>query len=211
MSEAMDPDQHWRKVTDSNSEWFTHADIRRATDGGDTIVVRISGARAGSGKFQGGSKKGVVLRFVGFDRPLMVNPTNGTMLERLLGGIYNRWVGRDITVYIGRATRGRKRDDPPAGPGESDKTIEVDAVRIRPMLPAKGAVPYGVANGNAPASPSPDFDLDGWLAAIADCPTREEFEQLRADLNGTKRPASAREPLAKAIEAARVRLFEGAQ
>jgi hypothetical protein len=209
-NEATDPDQHWRKVTSSNSEWFTHGDIRRLTNGGDSMVVRIAAARAGKGKFQGGTKDGVILRFVGCERPLMLNPTNGTMVERLFGdGIYNHWIGRDLTLYIGRATRGRKRDDPPPGPGESDKTIEVDCVRIRPMLPAKNAAPYGVTS--VTASPAPDFDLDGWLAAIADCPTREEFEQLRADLNATKRPASAREPLAKAIEAARLRLFEGAQ
>jgi hypothetical protein len=192
---------HWRALTETNSNNFTFGDILEINPDGADLTVQVVSAKGGvvEGNLDGKMTRTrkVILTFVGIKRPLGLNPTNARTIAGIYGTPYPAdWEAQQIKLTL-YATKTKLK-------GEI-----VDCVRIRPVKPAANVPVYGVASGNGATSPAPDFDLDGWLAAIADCPTREEFEQLRADLNGTKRPASAREPLAKAIESARVRLFEG--
>lgn len=208
-------ERDWREDTDRNSNYFTHADITELTKGGTEITVRIVKAVAGKVKTRK-SKRAVLLTFAGgIEKPLGLNPTNATSIEKLLGTEkYARWVGSAITLYISRTDRGRTEDDPEPGPGEKPGTINVKCVRVRPMRPPSDATVYGEATSrtleSVPATAPEPFDLDGWLAAIADCETPSDLTSLRAKLNATARPKEARAPLAAAIKAAEERIAGGA-
>lgn len=148
------------------------------------LTVTIKSVTKGKVTGAGGKSSGKpLITFADHDRKLALNKTNGKTLERLFGSPdTDRWVGRRVTLYPTSTTFGNET---------------VECIRIREVLPAQ------------PSVAAPDFDLDGWLAAFADVSTRDEFATLRDKLNATKRPKEAREPLAKAVEAARVRLFDG--
>lgn len=207
-------ERDWREDTDRNSNYFTHADITELTKGGTEITVRIVKAVAGKVKTRK-SKRAVLLTFGGgIDKPLGLNPTNATAIEKLLGTEkYVRWVGKSVTLYISRTDRGRTEDDPEPGPGEKPGTINVKCVRVRPKLPGPDAAVYGESAPRAlesvPADETP-FDLEGWLARFVTCTTSSELTQARADLNATRRPKESRAPLAAAIEAADKRINGGA-
>lgn len=204
-------ERHWREDTDSNSKYFTHADIAELSGGGTELTVQIAAATPDGIETPGEKKKrAVLLRFVGVERPLGLNPTNGAKVEELLGtGIYARWVGRSITVYITRCDRPRKKTDPEAGPGEKERIINVPCVRVRQKLPGPTTPVYGVKAATGPDAP-PDFDLDGWRATLADCGTVEELAKARAELNAIGLKGDTRKAIAVAIETARVRITEPA-
>lgn len=203
---AAAPKEHWRTMHDSNSEDFAASDLMtllQQTGGGTDLHVRIESAGHGTITDFDTNKvrRKVTYRFVGIDKPYKSCVTNNNATSSVLGSPYPiDWTGGVITLYVGKAERGRRKGDPEGTP----KKVIVDAVRFRPVKPPVNARIYGVTADAAPA-----FDLDGWIAAFADAASREDFASLREKLNQAKRPKEAREPLAKAVEAARVRLFDG--
>lgn len=207
-------ERHWRDDTDTNSEFFTHADISQL-NGGQDMTVQIAKAIGGGIDVQDGKKpkRAVLLHFVGVERPLGLNPTNASKIEEMLGtGIYRRWVGQAITLYITRCDRPRKKTDPEPGPGENRKIINVPCVRVRPQKPPTGVAIYGVATAEpstAPVEAQPDFDLDGWRATLAGCMTIAALDDCRADLNALGLRGAARTAIGAAIEAARTRIAAG--
>ena len=203
-------ERHWREDTDSNSKYFTHADIAELSGGGTELTVQIAAATPDGIETPGEKKKrAVLLRFVGVERPLGLNPTNGLKVEELLGtGIYTRWIGRCITTYITRCDRPRKKGDPAAGPGEREKIINVPCVRIRQTLPGPAAPVYGVKGTSQSAGPDapPDFDLDGWRATLSDCETKAALDKYRAELNAMNLRGAAKAAIKDAVLAAAERI-----
>lgn len=203
---AAAPKEHWRTMHDSNSEDFCSADLLtllQQNGGGTDLHVRIESAGHGSVKDNETQqvKRKVTFRFAGIAKPYKSNVTNNNATTAVTGSPFPvDWIGAVVTLYVGKAERGRRKGDPEGTP----KKVIVDAVRFRPVKPPVNARIYGVTADAAPA-----FDLDGWIAAFADAASREDFASLREKLNQAKRPKEAREPLAKAVEAARVRLFDG--
>ena len=198
--------EHWRAMHDGNSDDFSASDLLTilAQEGGTDLHVKIESAGRGSVKDNETQqvKKKVALKFVGIPKPYKSNVTNNNATASVTGSPFPvDWPGAIVTLYVGKAERSRRKGDPEGTPNK----VIVDAVRFRPVKPPAGAKVYGVAGGTAGGEA---FDLDGWLSLFADVATREEFAALREKLNTTKRPKEAREPLAKSVEAARVRLFE---
>lgn len=189
---------HWRMHHQSNSNYFTFADIMRLSGGKRELVVKIEkaeGAEVEGMEGRDDSVGRVVVKFVGIDKPLVSNVTNNSTLEMITGTPdVASWAGAVVSLVVGRTKRGRKRSDPPPGPGENRKTIEVDCVRVKPAKVAADIAVYGVAGGVAP-----DFDLDGWRAAIAGCKTTEDLTRVRVELTAAKPPATVGPALRKAI------------
>ncbi len=202
------PDVHWRSMHESSGDDFTAADLmnileqEKATE----LHVRIEAATGGSVEDADTrkSKKRVSIKFQGIDKPYKSNVTNNNAASKVVGKPFpRRWVGHVVTLYVSKATRPKRKGDPEDAPN----MVTVDAIRFRSAKPGDGVKVYGDSRSSDGAA----FDLDGWLSSFASPTlTREEFTDLRTKLNATKRPASSRDALAKAVEAARVRLYEGA-
>lgn len=196
---------HWRAMHDSNSEDFGSPDLLTILEREKVkeLHVRIISATGGSVEDSETrkAKKRVAFRFAGIDKPYKSNVTNNNAARSVTGSPYPvDWAGHVVTIYVSKATRPKRKGDPEDAPN----MVVVDAIRFKSTKPPQGAKVYRETEANGAA-----FDADGWCAAFADVPTREEFNELREKLNKAKAPASARAVLAKAVEAARVRLFTG--
>lgn len=179
---------HWRGEIDSNSEVFTSADLFEIGAGKD-VTFQIAGTKRGELKNPelGKSKRTIMVSLVGVAKPWGLNVTNAKMLERITGSPYrDDWTGARVTLYVTTVK----------SHGE-----EVTCIRVRPSKPSASAPVYGGATA-APAA----FDLDGWLAALADCATAADLTKLRADLTAAKPPKEHRAALSSAVETAEARV-----
>lgn len=193
--------QHWRSLTDSRSDTFNAADLYQLTEGAPTtdLNVKIESAGGGSVKDYDTNKdsRKVMLRFVGVSKPLGLAAVNCRAMETITGSPFPRdWAGAIITLYVGKAERGRRKSDPePDDPADLRKKIVVDAVRIRPRK----------VDANAPHYGKTVFDLE---ATIASFMAAESVEQLAAIRKSLRAPREHHGALAVAYKEAEDRIQE---
>lgn len=185
MSEAR---QHWRTMIDRNSKVFTSADLHEI-GGGQDVTFRIDGTAGGKleDPQKGKSKRTVMVKLAGVEKPWGLNVTNAKALEKLTGSAYPAdWKGALCTLYITTTTMGSE---------------ECECLRVRPRKPGKDAAVYGGTNGSGAP-----FDLDGHCSEIAACKTADELKAKRDELNGLTIPPSAKPALKTAIGDAEKRI-----
>jgi hypothetical protein len=99
-----------------------------------------------------------VVHFREFDKPLVLNSTNGQAIAKITGhedDIENAWIGARVVLY----------NDPNVSfSGRIVGGIRVRAPRIKPAMPAAGAPPVPVAPVAPPPPPAQDWPVDGPVA-----------------------------------------------
>lgn len=183
-----DINRHWKTMTDSNSKWFTYAQIHELTGGSD-CTVRVIGAK--QGLIEQSKRRVVALELEGIEKPLGLNPTNAQSITDLYGtGIVADWVDAKIlvTLYIGR-------DKDPKHPGQL-----CDCVRVRPKKPT----PDMLWNAEPPA-----YDHATALQMYAEATDEDSIGAAREYAVSHRAPRSAHADLAKAAKAAKDRIAAG--
>lgn len=131
---------HWKTMTDHR--WLHAGDLL-----GRDVTVQIAKVEAGVLEGEKGKKdRKPVATFRGKEKPFALNATNCKMLTRLFGSPdVNDWVGKWITLYPTTT----------AGPRGED----VECIRVRPKLPARGAQ-TAPEQAEPPAQSEPTQDAD---------------------------------------------------
>lgn len=120
---------HWRTMMDN--ETMTAGDLAGRGD----VTATIESVKAGSVKVTGGKKRLPLVKLSGFPLPLGANPTNCTTITRLYGSDTDGWIGKRITLYTAMVTA--------PDPLDKRKSIETEAIRIRPRIPTGADSPPG--------------------------------------------------------------------
>lgn len=99
------------------------------------VVVTISAAGGGELTGVGGRKtKKPVITFVGKEKKMAINATNGKAIAGMYGTYVQDWVGKRVALYKTTTQMG----------GET-----MECIRIRPQIPAAGK-PVAAADGDEP-------------------------------------------------------------
>ena len=142
MSDKNAAETHWKLLMDR--DFIGAADLR-----GQDRTVTIKTVQAGDLPIEGSKKtqRKPVLEFEETTKKMAVNSTNGRTIAELYGPLTVAWPGQRITLYPTTA---------------KFKGKEVEAVRIRPTVPApkqarsgRAAPPPGV-----PGSQKPDLERE---------------------------------------------------
>ena len=109
---------HYRRMFDSNEFLFAY-DLEDAK--GRDVVVEIEKVSAGEITGEKGRKNKLpVVKFVGREKKLGLNKTNGKSIARLYGNDTDKWPGKSIALYVTNTEFN----------GESRECI-----RVRPFVP----------------------------------------------------------------------------
>lgn len=103
---------------------------------GKGVVFEIERVTGETLTAQGNTKsKKPVIKFVGEDKRLAINKTNGGVIAKMYGNDTRTWVGKRIEIFGTVTQFGRET---------------VDCIRVRPKVPASGASTGGIVAGAEP-------------------------------------------------------------
>lgn len=137
------------------------------------LIARIKRVERGNVSYADGPRKQPMIHFDGVAKPLAAGATVCTSIAQMFASDDPAaWVGKLIALYPTKCKA---------------KGEMVDCLRVRNVKPIDEA-------------PAPAFDLAGALSTIAATMTAAELAAVRAELNASKPPASARAALKAAVE-----------
>jgi len=151
--------------------WFDDSGMLYAYDledhQGRDVVVQIEKAYPGEVIGENGRKtKKPFVKFVGMDKALALNKTNGKTIKKLYGKDASVWPGQWVALFVTTCEFG----------GETR-----DCIRIRPNRPNKPDAQRPAAQ----SSKRKDVDVESMIAAYDGCGDSEMFEALESDRKAT--------------------------
>jgi len=146
--------------------WFDDSGMLYAYDleehQGRDAVVQIEKAWGGEVTGEKGRKsKKPIVKFVGLDKTLALNKTNGKTIARMYGKDGSKWAGCWVALYVTTVDYD----------GETR-----DCIRIRPNKPD---VQRPAQNGKR--APKQEVDIESMIAAYGGCDDMEMFDALESD------------------------------
>lgn len=129
---------------------------------GRDVVVQIEKAFPGEVIGENGRKsKKPIVKFVGLEKTLALNKTNGKSIKKMYGKDAESWPGKWVALFVTTCEFG----------GETR-----DCIRIRPKQPD---APRAAQSGKRP--PAKEVDIESIIAAYGGCDDMEMFEALESD------------------------------
>jgi len=145
--------------------WFDDSGMLYSYDleehNGRDAVLQIEKAWGGEVTGEKGRKsKKPIVKFVGLEKTLALNKTNGKTIARLYGKDGSKWAGCWVALYVTTV--------------DYDGEVR-DCIRVRPQKPD---VQRPVQNGKRPKQ---EVDIGSMITAYEGCDEMEMFEALESD------------------------------
>lgn len=147
--------------------WFDDSGMLYAYDledhQGRDAVFQIEKAWGGEVTGEKGRKsKKPIIKFVGLDKTLALNKTNGKSIAKMYGKDGSKWAGCWVALYVSTVDYD----------GETR-----DCIRIRPQKPDVARAGQNGARGNG----RKPVDVEAMIAAYDGCDDSEVFDAIEAD------------------------------